>query len=200
VVFGPSETLEPSVHEWVLWLAVDAGPRLANAARVRTAEMRASTDDLTLLPNRRAVERVVDGWRGGPGTLLLVDLDHFKQVNDSHGHAAGDAVLRHVARVFKRALREEDVVARIGGEEFALWLPHTPLQPAEAVAERVRAAIAGSQVPWAGVDLSITCSVGVSSVPDIVKDAQNLFASADAALYQAKGKGRNKVVVAAVGQ
>jgi diguanylate cyclase (GGDEF)-like protein len=199
VVFGPAETLEPSMKEWVLWLAVDAGPRLANAARMRAAEMRASTDDLTHLPNRRALERVVNGWRGGPGSLLLVDLDHFKQVNDSHGHAAGDAVLRQVARVFKRALREEDVAARIGGEEFALWLPHTPLAPAEAVAERVREAVAGAPVPWAGVELSVTCSVGVSSFPGIVTDAKNLFPSADAALYQAKSKGRNRVAVASAG-
>lgn len=126
-------------------------------------------------------------------------LSSFKQVNDSHGHAAGDAVLRHVARVFKRALREEDIVARIGGEEFALWLPHTPLTPAEAVAERVRASVGESQVHWAGVELSVTCSVGVSSFPDIVRDAKNLFASADSALYQAKNQGRNRVVVASGG-
>jgi len=197
VVFGPPHTLEPSVRERIAYMAVDAGPRLNNAVKVRAAETQAMKDRLTQLPNRAALEDALSNWGTDPGTLLCVDIDHFKRVNDTHGHAAGDAALKHVARLFRQALRDEDLAARIGGEEFAIWLPHTPLQPALEVAERIRKSIEASVVPWSGAELKVTCSFGVSAYPQVVSDLNNLLPSADSALYQAKTRGRNRVEAAA---
>ncbi len=197
VVFGPPHKLEPSAQERIAFLAVDAGPRLNNAVKVRAAETQAMTDRLTQLPNRAALDDALKNWGAEPGTLLCVDIDHFKRVNDSHGHAAGDAALKHVARLFRQALRDADLAARIGGEEFAIWLPHTPLQPAMEVAERIRESVEASVVPWSGAELKITCSFGVAAYPQTVADLKNLLPSADSALYQAKTRGRNRVEVAA---
>ncbi len=196
VVFGPHETLKPAVRERILWMAVDAGPRLAMAAQVRVAETQAMTDELTRLPNRRALDRALGAWKEGPGALLCIDIDLFKQVNDAFGHAAGDAALKHIARIFRRALRDDDVAARIGGEEFAIWLPHTPLAQAVEVAERLRLAVESSVLSWGGADLKMTCSLGVSAVPESVTRVENLLPTADSALYQAKLRGRNRVEAA----
>jgi diguanylate cyclase (GGDEF)-like protein len=197
VVFGPPHTLEPSVQERIAFMTVDAGPRLNNAVKVRAAETQAMTDRLTQLPNRAALEGALKNWGDDPGTLLCVDIDRFKEVNDTHGHAAGDAALKHVARLFRQALRDDDLATRIGGEEFAIWLPHTPLQPALDVAERIRKSVEASVLRWGGAELTITCSVGVSTYPQIVSDLKNLLPSADSALYQAKNRGRNRVEAAA---
>lgn len=196
VVFGPPETLKPSEREWLMWMAVDAGPRLGAAAQVRAAETQSMTDDLTGLPNRRALERAIASWNEGPASLVAVDLDHFKQLNDGFGHTAGDAALRQLGRIFKRQLREDDVAARIGGEEFVLWLPNTPLEDAAAVGERIRKAVEDSVLPWGGAEVKMTCSVGVAGLPDSVTQPKNLMAAADAAMYQAKSRGRNRVQVA----
>ena len=194
VVFGPPETLDPAVRERVMGYTVDAGPRLSNAVQVRAAENQAMTDELTGLPNRRALERALASWVDGEaGALLCADIDLFKQVNDGYGHAAGDAALKHLARILRQALREGDVAARIGGEEFAIWLPHTPLQNALEVAERIRRAVENSVLQWGGVDMKLTCSLGVAAIPDTTREVQNLFPAADSALYQAKGRGRNRV-------
>lgn len=199
VVFGSHQTLEPEIRERLLWLTVDAGPRIAAAANFREAEQQALVDPLTGLANRRALERSINTFGGAECALLAVDIDRFKQINDSFGHQAGDQTLKHVARVFKRTLREGDVAARIGGEEFALWLPGAPLKPAQDVAERVRAAVESHPSEFAGAQLPLTCSIGLATVPDTVKSAKNLLAAADAALYQAKNRGRNRVETAQPG-
>ncbi len=197
VVFGPAETLDRAVRERVMGYAVDAGPRLSNAVHVRVAENRAMTDELTRLPNRRALDRALAGWGDDqPGALLCVDIDLFKKVNDDLGHAAGDAALKHIARIFRQALREGDVAARMGGEEFAIWLPHTPLAHAVDVAERIRKSVEAAVMHWAGSDVKMTCSVGVSAIPDTVTQVANLVPTADSALYQAKSRGRNRVETA----
>ncbi len=193
IVFGNHDSLDAGTLERILWLTVDAGPRLASALEVRAAETRAMTDPLTGLPNRRALDRALARWSQGACSMLCVDLDHFKQFNDGHGHVAGDAALKHVAQVFRRTLRENDLAARIGGEEFALWLPDTPLPRAVDVGERVRGRLADSALHWDGSDLKMTCSVGVASVPESVGQVANLFTAADAALYKAKRAGRNRV-------
>jgi diguanylate cyclase (GGDEF)-like protein len=155
------------------------------------------TDELTRLPNRRALDRALVGWGDDqPGALLCVDIDLFKKVNDDLGHAAGDAALKHVARIFRQALREGDVAARIGGEEFAIWLPHTPLTHAVDVAERIRKSVEATVMHWAGTDVKMTCSVGVAAIPETVTQVANLFPTADSALYQAKSRGRNRVETA----
>jgi len=196
VVFGSAQTLKPSEREWLMWISVDAGPRLAAAGQVRDAETRAVTDELTGLPNRRALDRAVGSWAEGPASVLVVDLDHFKKLNDGFGHAAGDSALKQMARIFKRLLREDDVAARIGGEEFALWLPNTPSPEAEMVAERIRKSVEDSVLPWGGAELKMTCSIGVASLSDALTQPRNLVSAADGALYQAKNHGRNRVQVA----
>lgn len=197
IVFGPHNTLDAELRERVLWLAVDAGPRIAVAAQIRAAETRATTDHLTGLPNRRALERAVSDFAGEACALLYADIDHFKRINDRFGHLAGDEALKLVARVLKQTLREDDVPARIGGEEFALWLPGTPLADARDVAERVRAAVAAAPLSIGGEEVRLTLSLGIAAMPEIVARAANLYAAADAALYQAKVRGRNRVEVAA---
>ena len=133
-----------------------------------------------------------------PLCVLLLDIDHFKQVNDRHGHALGDLVLRDMSVAALAALREGDIYGRWGGEEFIAVLPNIGLQGAVEAAERLRTDIAALQIPIAaqGACISITVSIGVSEVQD-GESAEDLVARADAALYQAKAGGRNRVVCAA---
>ncbi|MFQ6046373.1 MAG: diguanylate cyclase [Gemmatimonadales bacterium] len=197
VVFGPHDTLDATVRERIMWLSVDAGPLIASAHTVRTAELRAARDELTGLANRRGLERAMGGVSSGACAMLYVDIDHFKKLNDGLGHAAGDQALKHVSRIFHHVLREDDVPARIGGEEFALWLPGANLKQAQEVAERVRAAVESSKLELPAGEVKMTCSVGVAAVPESVRQVANLGAAADAALYQAKSRGRNRVETAA---
>jgi diguanylate cyclase (GGDEF)-like protein len=196
VVFGVPDQLGDAVQERLVSLAEESGPRLAVAAAIRAAETRAQTDELTGLWNRRALDRAMQTDPSAECALLLVDLDDFKKLNDSFGHTAGDAALRHVARVLRATLREEDLAARVGGEEFACWLPSTPLDRAREVAERVRQSVGAARLYWAGAELTIACSVGVAARPETVSQTANLYAAADAALYRAKEGGRNRVEVA----
>ena len=193
VVFGPNDELDPEVKERVMWLAVDAGPRFAAAAAVRVAEERALTDPLTRLPNRAALDQAMSNASQDVCAVLYVDLDHFKSINDRFGHAAGDDALRHIADVFRGVLRERDVAARTGGEEFVLWLPDTTRASALDVAERVRRTVGETEWTWEGSKISLTCSIGVAAKPDTTTQIDNLLPAADAALYRAKRGGRNRV-------
>ena len=163
----------------------------------------AATDSLTGVANRRGFDdflaqqaRISARYRG-PLSLLLADLDHFKQVNDQQGHLAGDEVLRRVAAVLRETAREADVVARYGGEEFGLILPDTALPGALALANRLRAAVEELRVPLpGGPTLAITISIGVATCNlDQLRGAEGLVADADAGLYAAKQAGRNRVMV-----
>ncbi|MBI4421687.1 MAG: GGDEF domain-containing protein [Gemmatimonadetes bacterium] len=195
VVFGSPEGLA-AVQERVAALTTEVTPHIARAAAVRAAEARALTDELTGLPNRRALDRVLGQKPEGPVSMLMVDLDHFKRLNDGFGHAAGDAALKHMAHIFGRSLREGDVAARYGGEEFALVLRGAGKVTASEVAERVRRATAESRLNWAGAELNLSCSIGIASYPDPIRDVANLAAASDAALLRAKEGGRNRVEVA----
>jgi diguanylate cyclase (GGDEF)-like protein len=163
---------------------------------------RALTDGLTGLGNRRyfddELKRMLDETDrfGRSSTLVLVDLDHFKQVNDTHGHEAGDAVLRQVARILQEGVRTVDRVSRYGGEELALLLPQTPADGAAELAERLRKRIEGRPVVHRGVEIAVTASFGIASYPELSRTKQGLFPAADAALYEAKAAGRNCVRVA----
>lgn len=165
-------------------------------------ETLAVTDSLTGLPNRRAFDFMIDTELRRARrdkrelSLLMVDADHFKRVNDTHGHAAGDIVLRQIARQIQGAIRRPgDVATRYGGEEFVVILPATPLKGAERIAELVRAAIAGATfIIQGGTRVNVTVSVGVTSAtPD--DSPVDIVRRADDALYQAKGNGRNCVGV-----
>ncbi len=195
IVFGPIDDPDTEVKERVMWLAADAGSRFAAAAAVRQAEERATTDPLTGLPNRTALDRAMANAPAGPCpcAVLYVDIDHFKAINDRLGHAGGDEALRHVAGVLRSALREGDLPARTGGEEFVLWLPNTTKASALEIAERVRRWVEESRWLWEGSEVGLTCSIGVAATPDTTEQVANLMAAADAALYRAKRAGRNRV-------
>jgi two-component system cell cycle response regulator len=164
----------------------------------------ALTDSLTGLYNRRylmahatkLIERAVAA--GKPLAALLIDIDHFKSVNDRYGHAVGDEVLRHVAERMRLNLRTVDTVARYGGEEFVVVMPDTPPHLAEMVAERLRKAIADTAIVTPATSLSVTISLGVAQVRDGGDSADELFQRADRALYSAKRAGRNRWIVADV--
>ncbi len=197
---------EGPVAERVRRLVAELGPRLAAAKAVHDAKRRAVLDPLTSLANRGEFERVLEVYRhdahkdrAPPATLVYVDLDLFKRLNDTLGHAAGDAALRHVARVLETAVRDRDLVARIGGEEFAIWLPETPPAQGWEVAERIRASVERTAWQWSGAPQPLTTSCGVASYPEPIRDLLNLAAAADAALYRAKQGGRNRVEKATSG-
>ena len=130
------------------------------------------------------------------GVLVYADLDHFKKLNDTLGHAAGDAALVHSARLMVQLIRTRDVAARIGGEEFAVWLPDATLLEGAAVAERIRSALADTPWGWQGRSWDLTASFGVAGCPETVPGIAHLAARADEALYEAKRGGRNRVVTA----
>ncbi|QWT21076.1 GGDEF domain-containing protein [Bacillus sp. NP157] len=133
--------------------------------------------------------------RSGEACLVFLDLDHFKQVNDMHGHAVGDAVLKHAVAIFREQLRKADLLGRLGGEEFGMLLMDTSRRQGGIVAERIRTALEASPLGVEGAFVNITASIGVASVDGVGYDVQRLCRAADAALYEAKHRGRNRVVV-----
>ncbi|MDO9501871.1 PleD family two-component system response regulator [Falsiroseomonas sp.] len=161
----------------------------------RSLEM-AVTDPLTGLRNRRYVRRHLEGvLRNSGAAVLLMDVDRFKLVNDTHGHAAGDVVLREVAERVRGHLRAADVVARYGGEEFLVVMSGAATEDGMLVAERLRAAIANVPIVAEGVTLNITMSIGVAA-GGIGAQADDVVSAADAALYRGKNNGRNRVEAA----
>ncbi len=168
------------------------------SARSQTLEHAALTDALTGMQNRRyfddALKEYLDEFRriDKPVGLMILDLDHFKLVNDTHGHDVGDEVLRAVADCLKDMTRYHDVVARLGGEEFAVVAPNMDNEMLHRLAERIRRSIAGMAVLSGNVRLKVTASVGLA-VWDRKESAENFFRRADQQLYQAKKLGRNRV-------
>ena len=204
VLLGPAILPESPLAEQVGQLVSELGPRLAAARAVHEAEQRAVVDPLTGLRNRREFERQIEAFKAKgkergptePVTLVYADLDRFKALNDGLGHAAGDSALRHFSSVLQKQIRDRDLVARIGGEEFAIWLPGTPLGEGMEVAERIRRAVETENWHWNGSRYPLTVSCGVAGFPESVGDVNNLRGAADAALYRAKQDGRNRVAQA----
>jgi diguanylate cyclase (GGDEF)-like protein len=176
-----------------------AAPVLGNLRNLALAELRAATDLLTGLPNQRSVQDTLKRMVAQasrtitPLAAVLVDLDHFKQVNDLHGHDRGDEVLAAVGVAFRNVIRASDFGGRYGGEEFLILLPGAGKPGAVQVAEAVRAAIATIRVH--GIDQPITASCGVAVLPDDAGDGVTLFRATDRALYVAKAEGRDRVHV-----
>ena len=173
-----------------------AGPRLRAALERRELTDAAIRDPLTGLRNRRGLGEVMTSISTPGGALVYADLDEFKGLNDALGHPAGDAALVHVAKLLIQAVRDQDTVARLGGEEFAIWLPGATLERGRQVAERIRQALAWSEWKWQGTKRQLKASFGVSACPDTSATKEGLPAQADAALYEAKRTGRDRVVVA----
>jgi diguanylate cyclase (GGDEF)-like protein len=165
---------------------------LRNAWLLDEVQQLASTDALTKIANRMTFQDTLErelsraSREGGDVTLLMLDIDHFKKLNDTRGHQAGDEVLRQVAATLSRQQRDYDTAARYGGEEFALILPGVPAAESGAVAERVREAIASN-----GCD--VTASIGVATFPQDALTEDALVGAADEALYRSKHGGRNRV-------
>jgi diguanylate cyclase (GGDEF)-like protein/PAS domain S-box-containing protein len=167
-------------------------------AQRETLAWASSHDALTQLANRAEFERRLaaqcqDRRRHEPVSALFIDLDRFKAVNDSAGHAAGDAVLVAVARVLEEQVRQADTVARLGGDEFAVLLHRCDRDGAAGVAEKMRAAVQALRVPWAGAALDVGASIGVVEIDASLPDVAAVMKAADAACYAAKHDGRNSV-------
>ena len=162
--------------------------------------MLATTDELTGVANRRSFMHALGveferlrRHSSVQSSVLALDLDHFKQVNDTWGHAAGDAVLRHVARVISAHTRVGDVLGRTGGEEFTMLLPDTALDEAEALSERLRLQVLLEPVQFGGFSIPVTVSIGIALLTPSDTEAGEALVRADRALYEAKGSGRNTV-------
>ena len=183
-------------------LAEAAALAVHNADQHERIRRQAVTDELTGLSNRRRFLDVLRGEMararryGHPLSMLMVDLDHLKQINDEHGHAAGDAMLRGVAHCLRASLRATDVPARLGGDEFAVLMPETGRDAALVVAERIRAAVEGFQTAVDGRHIHSTVSIGLMSrAVGHLQDLPSFIHKADDALYRSKTEGRNRVTV-----
>lgn len=212
-------TMTDALREWRLGrqpilVADDHGDEISEMAGVlhdligivdrRTQELsaQAQTDVLTGMYNRRGFQDRAEAELaravryGTPLSVLVGDIDHFKAVNDTYGHAIGDDALRHIAALWRNVLRDMDVSGRLGGEEFAALLPHTALADAKLVAERIRVDIANGALAVEGADpLVLTISIGVATL-DHGEGLASLLGRADSALYAAKRAGRNRVLLA----
>ncbi len=180
-----------------IWVIADETQDHEQRERLNWA---ASHDRLTGLPNRAAFETLLEAATVNaaktPFCALFIDLDRFKQVNDTGGHAAGDAVLRDVALRLSAQLRKSDTVARLGGDEFAVLLPMCPIPRAQVLAEQLRAAVEGYQLNWEGASYSVGASIGLVAVNGTHASAADVLHSADKACYEAKRSGRNQVALA----
>ena len=169
-------------------------------AAYQTSQTLAATDPLTGIANRRgffeqAEKEVSRSLREQtPIGIMQLDLDNFKQVNDTHGHAAGDAVLIQATRVMAGCLRHYDLLGRLGGEEFAILLPDTPLDEVCRIAERIRLSIDKTKLTQDGIDIPMSVSIGISYRSDGTERIEKLLAEADCALYMAKAQGKNRVI------
>jgi diguanylate cyclase (GGDEF)-like protein len=197
-------TLQDGIHAHVANLDAQVAIRTAQLeAALEENRALTLTDPLTGCYNRRYLdtrlaEEVLRFRRSGHAlSVIVADIDHFKQINDTLGHAAGDLVLRALAHTFRGAMREGvDWVARFGGEEFVIVLPDTGAQAAKAIAERLRVTVEAAPLGYEGQAIRVTASFGVARC-DESDDAPHLLARADTMLYQAKAAGRNRVVASA---
>ena len=175
---------------------------LDNALALQKADALSVTDDLTRLFNSRYLHLVLRretkraSRSGRPLSLLFIDLDGFKQVNDTHGHLAGSQALVEAAGIVRRSARETDVAARFGGDEFSIILPDTGRDGAVAVAERLRDRIrAFTFLAGDGLSVRLTASIGVATLPDVAASAEELLRAADIAMYKVKAAGKDGIHV-----
>ena len=183
------------MHAGTIWTINDIGDDIKERERL---EWSATHDALTGLANRKALDQRLKAVfaampRSVPAAIVMIDLDHFKPINDSAGHAAGDAVLKAVAAAIASQVRASDLVVRMGGDEFALLLERCTPEVAMRIAENVRAAVAALALPWQDRTLRVGASVGVAALVAETRDAASWLADADAACYEAKANGRNAV-------
>ena len=207
VAYNPFDKLNENEINYLDEISKQASITIERASEYMKILKDATLDALTGLNNRhqfalRLREETASAKRqNAPLCCIMTDIDFFKKVNDTYGHAVGDCVLKNVARTIKKELRENDIPSRYGGEEFAILLPYTTLEEAQLVAQRLRSAIEKKKINIEeynieGVkQLSVTISIGVSQYDKKMKEPQQLYQNADKALYSAKENGRNRVVV-----
>ena len=194
---APAFTAHDADMAQVVVALVSAG--LAQAAAWQSMQQRALTDSLTGLYNRHFLEEsfkrelIIAERAGHPVSVIMSDLDHFKTVNDRHGHLAGDEVLRVFGALLTNNARASDISCRYGGEEFLLVLPGLTQEGAAARAEHLRRALSATPVDYAGSQITVTASFGVATYPTHGLTPDDLIAAADSALYLAKSQGRNRV-------
>jgi len=195
---GADDYITKSVNAEELAARIRAGARIV-ALQKQLQEL-SMTDGLTSLRNRRAFDEQLPATfeharrYERPLSLAVIDVDHFKSINDAFGHDAGDAILRGVAQLIAAGTRQTDYAARVGGEEFAVLLPETALFDGLQFAEKLRTSVAGTTIRVGEIEHHVTISIGLANVPhSAVKNADELYRAADQALYRAKANGRNRV-------
>ncbi len=210
LVAGADDYLTKPFHDEELIARVGVGVRIIGLQREIEAKNLllkelALTDALTGLPNRRAIDDWATRQLSGAARygfsfwVALADLDHFKTINDTYGHDAGDSVLKAFSEILKGNSRQSDICGRIGGEEFLLVLTHTTEENARVVTDRVRATLEGTQFNFDGNELKVTASFGLAGFAgSCAPDFNRLVALADAALYSAKRQGRNRLEVSEI--
>ena len=196
----------PATAAALRWAFEPGAIALDNAIRVQRAEALSVTDDLTQLYNSRYLSQVLRretkraSRSGRPLSLLFIDLDGFKSINDTHGHLYGSRALVEAAGLIRQSARETDVVSRFGGDEFALILPDTGSEGAAAVGERIRERVnAHGFLQGDGLNIHLTVSVGVATLPDVAASTEGLIQAADEAMYHVKDHGKNGIYIAGTG-
>jgi diguanylate cyclase (GGDEF)-like protein len=193
----------PATRAALVWALEPGAIALDNALRIARAEALSVTDDLTQLYNSRYLSQELRretkraSRSGRPLSLLFIDLDGFKSINDTHGHLYGSRALVEAAGLIRLSARETDVVARFGGDEFALILPDTGSEGAAAVGERIRDRVNAHRFLQSdGLAIHLTVSVGVATLPDVAASAEGLIQAADEAMYHVKEHGKNGIFIA----
>ena len=195
--------LDQDVLRMIEVIAIQAAQAVLRAQLFEQMEKMAITDGLTALLNRRAFQAKADEALAQARrykhkcSFIMADIDHFKAVNDTYGHATGDLVLKCVARVIREKARDTDVVARFGGEEFAIAMPQTETRGAEVIAERIREAVMKEVFQTELGPLKVTLSLGIATYPDHAEERHSVIDLADQSLYHAKKHGRNQSVTVA---
>lgn len=192
VIFDESDAIDDRVNRRIEALTKGAGPIIGRTLDLYAATHRAMTDELTGQPNKYALTQAMEEHASGPCSLLSANVDQLDQLEPP----AASAALKHVARIFRKSLRDYDVPARVGEGDFALFLPDTPFHHAFEVAERIRIAVSEEVFDWAGGEHLLTCSFGVASVPEVSQSPGDLLDAAQTALHEARREGRNCISAA----